>query len=157
MLDLEKTVLEHRNSLFRTAVCRSLIRPAQKLSFAAMSWFCIEPSVKVVIDAMLHIKKGVLKTRNNSFRAALCKSLIRLFKKICVEATSGLCLEPSVKLIIDAVLDIEESVQRTQNSTFRATLYKYWKSFSSRSLLLSIGQDQGAKIWALPCPNFGTS
>lgn len=78
---------------------------------------------------MLDVKKGILKTRNTSFRAALCKSLIRLFQKISVEATSGLCMEPSVKIIIDAVLDVEEAVRRTQNSTFRATLYKYWNRF----------------------------
>jgi len=129
VLDLEKRVLETRNSPIRAAVCKSLIPPVQRLSFAATSWFCVEPSVKAIIDAMLHVKKGVLKTRKDSFRAALCKSLIRLFQKICVEATSGLCLEPSVKIIIDAVLDVEEGVQRTQNSTFRATLYKYWNRF----------------------------
>jgi hypothetical protein len=129
VLDLEKRVLETRNSPFRAAVCKSLILPVQRLSFAATSWFCVEPSVKAIINAMLHVKKGVLKTRNDSFRAALCKSLIRLFQKICVEATSGLCLEPSVKIIIDAVLDVEEGIQRTQNSTFRATLYKYWNRF----------------------------
>lgn len=38
---------------------------------------------------MLHVKKGVLKTRNTSSRAALCKSLNRIFRKVCAEATGA--------------------------------------------------------------------
>jgi hypothetical protein len=57
VLDLEKTVLETRNSPFHTAVYRSLIRPVQKLSFAATSRFYMEPSVKESLMRCYTLKK----------------------------------------------------------------------------------------------------
>jgi hypothetical protein len=130
-LDLEKSPLRTQNSQFGTRLCKGLVRPFQKLSIAATSRLCIKPSVKTIIDAMLEldVKNGVLRAQNSPFRAALCESLVRLSQKISFAATSDLCLEPSIKIIIDAVLDVEEGVRRTQSSTFRATLYKYLNCF----------------------------
>jgi transformation/transcription domain-associated protein len=54
-------------------------------------------------------------------------------------------MEPSVKLIIDAVLDVEEGVRRTRSSTFRATLYKYWNRCPQEVCSLLLGKIEEQK------------
>jgi hypothetical protein len=130
--DLEKgslRTLRTRNSLFLAELCKSLILPFQKPIFAVTSSLCIQPSVKIVINTILENPNKRRETWGSGGRARLCKRLIRLFQQLIFAATSDYCMEASVMITIDAVLDIEKAVHRTQNNALRATLCKFWNLF----------------------------
>ncbi|KIM93519.1 hypothetical protein OIDMADRAFT_149686 [Oidiodendron maius Zn] len=130
--DLEKgslRTLGTRNSPFLAGLCKSLILPFQKPIFAVTSSLCIQHSVKIVIDTILDNPNKRRETWGGGVRAWLCMRLIRPFQQLIFAATSDYCMETSVMITIDALLDIEEAVHRTRNNTLRAKLYKFWNFF----------------------------
>ncbi|KAH8587649.1 hypothetical protein B0O99DRAFT_733099 [Bisporella sp. PMI_857] len=124
-LDLEKGLLRTQNS--RPALYNRLIRCFQKILFTVWSSSSIKRYFNPTYD----------ETRNSPYQHEQFRGSSRSCQKIDFAARSGLIMEPSVKIVIDAVIDVEERVGRT---TFQTILNKHRNYFPREVFSFLVGK-----------------